>query len=126
MGEEEDLGMLAAACFDIGKGRKEYSCITRTKPVQLLLRGAELIGRDDGLEGFFGDVPELLVLGFDEQHDTLGLRVEGAGDMKDGVLNDLLNTGVRDRAAGFQLVVCPTLLHGVHEGRCGVGHLCGR
>lgn len=66
----------------------------------LLARGLELFGGHDGLEGVGGDVPQLLVVGAEEEDGAVGLRVEGRGGVLDGVGDDLLDAsggeGVRE------------------------------
>lgn len=100
-----------------------YSAIARAKAVELLFGSLELLGWDDGLEDVFGDVPQLLVLGLEQDHHAGTLRVEAAGNMEDRVLDNLLDAGVGDGRAVLELVVGAALHHGVEE-RLG-GHVGG-
>lgn len=46
---------------------------------------------NDGLEGVRGDVPELVVLGAEEDDEAVGLGVEGRGGLEGGLLDNLLD-----------------------------------
>lgn len=58
---------------------------------ELVGGGLELVLGDNGLEGLGGDVPELLVLGAEEDDGTVGLDVEGGGSVEGGLLDDLVD-----------------------------------
>lgn len=75
-------------------------------------RRGEVLPGDDGLEDGGGDVPELVVLGAEEDDDAVGLGVEGRGDVEEGFLYDFLDAVGRygeglvegvDCAAGFDV-----------------------
>lgn len=96
-----------------------YSAVSRAEAIKLLLRSLELILRHNGFQDFFSDVPQLLMLGFDQKHDPTSLGVEAAGNMENGVLDDLLDTGVGNRGLVLEGVVRAALDHGVEEGLSG-------
>ena len=52
----------------------------------------------NGLEGLGGDVPELLVLGAEQDNDAVALRVERRRDVLEGLLDDLVDA-LRGQAA---------------------------
>lgn len=54
------------------------------------------IGGHDGLKDLASKVPELVVLGAEEDDDAVGLGVEGGGDVEDGLLDDLLDALLGD------------------------------
>lgn len=54
---------------------------------------------------------------------TGGLRVEGAGDVEDGIFDDFLDPGVGDWGGGFEGVVGAAVFDGGGEGFCG-DHPC--
>lgn len=73
VGEEEDGSGGALEAGDAGGG---------------VLPG---LGGNDGLEGVRGDVPELVVLGAEQDDEAVGLGVEGRGGLEGGLLDDLLD-----------------------------------
>jgi hypothetical protein len=75
-----------------------------------------LLGWDNGFQHILGNVPKLLMLGFDQEHDAARLGVEAARNMKNGVLDNLLNASVGDRRLVLESVVGAALDHGVEEG----------
>jgi len=81
---------------------------------------------DDGLEDLGGDVPELLVLGAEEDDGAVALRVEARGDVLDGLLDDLLDASGGDGQLLAERVVGAAVLDEVKD-RVGVGgrHLDG-
>lgn len=84
-----------------------------------------LLGRDDGLEDLGGDVPQLLVLGAEEDDDAVGLGVEGGGHLLQEGLDDLLDLVGLDGEVLGQRVVRPAVL-GELDQLLGGGHLDGR
>lgn len=66
-------------------------------------------------------IPQLLVLLLQHDHHAGGLRVEGAGDMLDGVGDELFDAGVGDGRLVGDLVVGTTAFGRVEEG-LGLGH----
>lgn len=54
------------------------------------------VGGDDGLQDLAGGVPELVMVGVEEDDDAVGLGVEGGGDVAQGVLDDLLDALLGD------------------------------
>ena len=71
-------------------------------------------------------VPELLVLLLEHDDEAGGLRVEGAGDVLDGVGDELLDAAVRDGGFVGQLVVGAAGLDGLEQvlgvRHCGCGY----
>ena len=68
--------------------------MTSLEAVELLLGLSELLGRNLRLQDLFDKLPELLVLVIKQDDEAGGLRVETAGDVGDGVVDDLLDAGV--------------------------------
>jgi hypothetical protein len=60
---------------------------------------------DQTLQGINGDIPHLLVLLLEQEDNTGGLGVEGAGNVEDGVLNNAVDDIVRDGALALEVVV---------------------
>ena len=60
---------------------------------------------DDALEDLSGDVPELVVVGAEEDEHAVGLGVEGGGDVAQGVLDDLLDAVLGDSQLLVELVI---------------------
>ena len=54
-------------------------------------RASPVVLGHDGLEGFGGDVPELLVLGAEQDNDAVALRVERRRDVLQSLLDDLVD-----------------------------------
>lgn len=80
-------------------------------------------GLDKGGESLSGQVPEAVVLLVQQNNQTGGLGVEGAGDVSDGVVDELLDLRVRDGAVLAELVDGAASLGGLEEtvGRHGGG-----
>lgn len=55
----------------------------------LVTSGLPVLLGDNGLEDVAGNVPELLVLGAEQDDDADGLGVEGGRDVQGGLLDDL-------------------------------------
>lgn len=85
----------------------------------------KLVGGHDRLEDLSGYVPQLLVLGAKEDHDTVGLRVEGGRDLVEQVLDNLLDTGRGDGQVLGERVVGPARLGEVDEGLSIGSHFGG-
>ena len=99
-----------------------HSSVGALEHVQLLLRGGVLVGRDDSLEGIFGDVPQLVVLALDQQDGAGALAVEGGGGVQDGLADDLLDLLVGDGRLLLKRVVGAAGLDGGEVvGRHGAG-----
>ena len=62
------------------------------------------------------------MLGVQEDHEPRGLGVEGAGDVEDGFVDELLDLGVRDGAVLAEFVDCAAGFVCLDERVCG-GHL---
>ncbi len=84
--------------------------------VDLALGGGPLLGGDDGLEGLGGEVPELVVLGAEEDDDAVGLRVEGAGDVLESLGHDGLDLGGADSDLLVERIVGAAVLDQREEG----------
>ena len=93
---------------------------------EFLLGSRPRLSGRDALDDRHDDVaPEFLVLGVEEYDDAGGLRVEGAGDVGDGFVDEVVDFGVRDRGRVGEGVVGATGFKGVeyavgrHVGGCG-------
>lgn len=103
-----------------GRGReKTYGTGGALEHVHLVGGGLEGIGGDDGLEDLSGDVPELLVVGAEEDDDAVGLGVEGRRGVEDGLLDDLGDALLADGQVLGQGVVGAAVLDEVQD-RVGV------
>ena len=104
---------------------KTYSTSSTLEHGHAALGAGPAILGHDGLEGLGGDVPELLVLGAEQDDDAVALRVERRGNVLESLLDDLVDAvdGQRTEVLG-ERVVGATLLDEV-EDRVG-GDLSGR
>ena len=57
----------------------------------------------------------------ENEDETGGLGIEGAGDVGEGLLHKLFNPGVGDRGGRGEGVVCSSRGDDLHE-RCGISH----
>lgn len=67
-------------------------------------------------------LPKLLVLVLQDQDQSCGLRVEGAGDIEESVFDYLLNPRVRDGGGVAKTVHAVAVFDGIEEA-CGICHL---
>lgn len=87
----------------------------------LKLLFGDMAGGDKALHNLDGDVPNLLVLLLQKENNTGSLSVEGAGNVENRVLNDALDSIIRDRALCLKAVVSTTALDQVQQsGSSGV------
>lgn len=84
----------------------------------------ELVRRQHGLVDLRDHVPKLGVLLVQDDDDSGGLGVEGAGDMLDSLRDELLNAGVRNGGLILKSVVGPSMLDSFEEVHL-IGHLGG-
>ncbi|KUI71595.1 hypothetical protein VM1G_11752 [Cytospora mali] len=97
---EDELGAELPALGDVPLGDD----LGVDQGVVVLEVGTETLGLEGGPDGELqhgvgdlgGDIPQLLVLGAEEDDDTVGLGVEGGGDVLEGLLDDLLDLGGGD------------------------------
>ena len=75
----------------------------------------ELVGRQLHLVDLHDGIPQLLVFFLQHHHHPRGLRVEGAGDVLDGVGDELFDAGVGNGGLVGRLVVGATGFGGVEE-----------
>lgn len=80
--------------------------------------------RDDGLQDIADDVPELVVLVLEQEHEAGGLGVERRGDVLDELGDDLLDAVVGDGRGLVEGVDAAAVGDGVEE-RGGRGHFGG-
>lgn len=78
------------------KKKKTYRSGSSSEHGHLAGSSLKLLGGNDSLEDLGGNIPQLLVVGAEQDDDAVGLGVEGGGDMVEQVLDDLLNAGGRD------------------------------
>lgn len=71
------------------EGAETYGSGGALEHGDLVAGGLPVLLGDDGLEDLAGDVPELLVLGAEQDDDADGLGVEGRGHVQGGLLDDL-------------------------------------
>lgn len=100
---------------------KAYRPIPLPKPLKPLIRALELVRGQLLLVHLGGDVPHLAVLVAEQDDGARGLGVEGRRHVQDGVLDNLPDTRVWDRALGREAVVGAAVLDGGEEGFRG-GH----
>jgi len=67
-------------------------------------------------------LPKLFMLVFQNQHQSCGLRVEGAGDIEESVFDYLLNPRVWDGGGVAETVHAMAVFDSIEE-VCGVCHL---
>lgn len=114
----------------VGGGGPTYRSGSTLEHVHLAASRLPLLSRNNRLEDLGSNVPQLLVVGAKEHDDTVGLRVEGGGDLVQEVLNDLLDAVLRDGQVLGQGVVAAALLGQVDQGLGVGGHfvlslMCG-
>lgn len=108
--------LLLQASHDGGILIKQDRAVRSGEPVQLGLRRGPGLGRRDGLDGGLDDVgPQLAVLGVEQDHDARRLRVERAGHVQHGLVDELVDLRVRHRRRRRQLVVCAPAFDRVEE-----------
>jgi hypothetical protein len=78
-------------------------------------------GLDEGSESLSSQVPEAVVLLVQQDDQAGGLGVEGAGNVGDGVVDELLDLGVRDGAVLAELVDSAAVLDRLQEAVGGHG-----
>ena len=78
---------------------------------------------DDGLQDIADNVPELVVLVLEQEHEASGLGVEGGGDVLDELGDNLLNAGVGDGGVLVEGVDAAAVGNGLEE--AGSGSHCG-
>lgn len=74
-----------------GEEKGTYGSSTTLEHGHPLSGRVELVGGDDCLEDVGGDIPQLVVLSAEEDDGAVALGVERAGDVLDGLLDDLLD-----------------------------------
>lgn len=103
--------------------RSAYSAVTSLETINLLLSLRELFLRNLRLQDLLDKLPELLVLIVEQDNNTSGLRVETAGDVKDVVSGNLLDTSIRDGDLVGDLVDGSAVLASLEEVHGG-SHCC--
>lgn len=103
--------------------RDTYSAVTSLEAIELLLSLRELLLRNLRLQDLLDKFPELLVLIVKQDNNASGLRIETAGDVKDVVSSNLLNTSIRDGDLVGDLVDGSAVLASLEEVH-GRGHCC--
>ena len=92
-------------------GGETHGSIGSAESLQLGLGGSlehflgDVASGDQTLHDINGNIPHLLVLLLQQEDNTGGLGVEGAGDVENRVLNNALNDVVRDGTLGLEAVV---------------------
>lgn len=94
----------------------------RPFPPHLLRHSA---GLNELAESIDHGIPELLVFGMEEQDQTRGLRVEGAGHVQDRFVDEFFDLGVWDWGGFAQGVDCASGAREVREGFGWGGHFGG-
>ena len=115
------------SCLKGERGKKNtHGPVRLPEPDHPPLCVLELVGGQLHLVDLHDGIPELLVLFLEHDDDAGGLGVEGAGDVLDGVGDELLEAGVGDGRLVGQLVEGAAVFGGVEE-ILGVGHggCCG-
>lgn len=97
--------------------------MTSLEAIELLLSLRELLLRNLRLQDLLDKFPELLVLVVEQDNNASGLRVETAGDVKDVVSGNLLNTSIRDGDLVGDLVDGSAVFASLEEVH-GRGHCC--
>ena len=73
-----------------------YGSIASSESIHSTFRMLEFVIRKHGLVDVDDGVPELLVVFFEDEDYAGGLGVEGAGDVFDGVVDELFDAGIGD------------------------------
>ena len=76
-------------------------------------------------EGVDHEIPQLLVLLVQQHDQPRGLRVEGAGDVVDGGVDQVFDLGVRDRGVFAEFVDGAPVLGEFDQSTWGVSHFLG-
>lgn len=97
--------------------------MTSLESIKLLLSLRELLLRNLRLQDLLDKLPELLVLVVEQDNNTSRLRVETAGNVKDVVSSNLLNTSIRDGDLVGDLVDGSAVLASLEEVHGG-SHCC--
>ena len=102
---------------------KTYGTVSSLELVNLLFCRGEHLRGNYRLQHLLNQLPELVVVGFQQDDEAGGLRVEGRGHVQDGVSDKLDDTVVGGRGFLVQSVVGATFLddvpEGVRSGHCG-------
>lgn len=99
-----------------------YSSVSSAEAGDAVASRLPLVLRHDGFEDVAHDVPELVVLVFQEEDQACGLGVEGGWDVLDEVGDDLLDAGIGDGGVLVEGVDAAAVGGGVEEGHGG-GHV---
>ena len=101
---EGELVLQLARVF--GVFEEQDGAVGVAEAVEALLGVAfEVLGRGDGLDDFGDDVPELVVVVFEEEDEAGRVGAEGRGSLLEGCFEDLFDLGVWDAGFGGQGVV---------------------
>lgn len=109
------------APIENGREGGTHSAVRSLEAIDLLLGAIEFVLRSEWLQNLDNIVPELLVVLVQENNKASGLAVERRRDVENGLLDELLDLGIRDGGLLVELVVCATLLHSVEDGLCELG-----
>lgn len=96
-------------------GDRTYGSVAGFEAVEALFAVRVGLCWYDGFDGFFGNLPELVVFFAHEQDYTGALGVEAAWDMEDGGANDFFDPGLGDWDLLVQTVNRAARHHGVEE-----------
>ena len=126
---EQDLRTGTQSATETQQAQRSISALSKThRPVRVPEpqhpppRLLELVGRQLHLVDFHDGVPQRRVLGLQDDDEAGALGVEGAGDVLDGVGDELLDAGVGDGGLVGELVDGTAGFGGVEEGlRVGRG-----
>lgn len=100
---------------EVGERKKTYSSSTTLEHGNFARGGLPLLSSDNGLEDLAGDVPQLFVVGAEQDNDAVGLGVERRRNLVQQVLDDLLNAGLGDGQVLGEWVVGTALLGQVDD-----------
>ncbi len=92
-----------------------YSSIGSLETIETLLSALPLLLSNDGLQNLLCDLPESNVLLLDQQNDPGGLAVKGRRNMKNDLLDDLLDLLIGDGGFVLEGVDAATALDNVEE-----------
>jgi len=95
--------------------RFAYCPIGSSESIESPFGVLEFIVWEHDFVDFHDGVPELLMVLLQDDDRAGCLGVEGAGDMLDGVVDELFDTGVGNGGLVGELVVCTTLLYKIGE-----------